>query len=79
MLITTFVPYRALVMKYKGLDVKAAAKEAMNLNKDKIEGDRNFLVLDPKGNFVMQFETNLMFRASRKNQEEAYVAIWKDE
>ncbi|WP_210465879.1 isoaspartyl peptidase/L-asparaginase family protein [Rufibacter roseolus] len=67
------------LMKYKKLPLKEAAQEAMNVYKDRIEGDRNFIALDPQGNVEFSFETALMFRACKKNHDPTYLAIWKDD
>ncbi|ALI99973.1 isoaspartyl peptidase/L-asparaginase family protein [Rufibacter tibetensis] len=67
------------LMKYKGLPLKEASAEAMTTYRDLIEGDRNFIAIDPNGNVEFSFETNLMFRACKKNNDPTYLAIWKDD
>ncbi|GGK86701.1 isoaspartyl peptidase/L-asparaginase family protein [Rufibacter glacialis] len=67
------------LMKYKGLALQEAAQQAMEVYKDRIEGDRNFIALDPEGNVEFSFETSLMFRACKKAHDPTYLAIWKDE
>ncbi|MBC3541034.1 isoaspartyl peptidase/L-asparaginase family protein [Rufibacter sediminis] len=67
------------LMKYKQLPLKEAAREAMEVYKDRIEGDRNFIALDPEGNVEFSFETSLMFRACKKNNDPMYLAIWRDD
>ncbi|MFC5270449.1 isoaspartyl peptidase/L-asparaginase [Adhaeribacter terreus] len=67
------------LVKYKSLNLHDAVVQACQDYKDKITGDRNLIALNKEGNIVFQFETNLMFRGSRKNDEVTYVAIWKEE
>lgn len=67
------------LVKYKNLSLKDAAAKACSVYKDKIPGDRNLIALDKDGSIVFQFETKLMFRGSRKNQDVPYVAVWKEE
>ncbi|MFC6999033.1 isoaspartyl peptidase/L-asparaginase family protein [Rufibacter roseus] len=66
-------------MKYKGLSLQEASKAAMTLYKDRIDGDRNFIAMDPKGNVEFSFETSLMFRACKKGDAPMYVAVWPDD
>ncbi len=67
------------LMKYKNMRLKDAAAQACHDYKEKIPGDRNLVGIDKDGSIVFQFETKLMFRGSRKGQEPAYVAVWKEE
>ena len=67
------------LMKYKNQGLRDAAVKACTDYKEKIEGDRNLIALDRDGTIVFQFETKLMFRGSRKNEDPAYVAVWKNE
>ena len=67
------------LIKYKNMKLHDAAVMACQENKDKIPGDRNLIALNKEGAIVFQFETKLMFRGSRKNNDPAYVAIWKEE
>ena len=67
------------LVKYKKMKLKEAAAMACNEYKEKIPGDRNLVAIDKDGAIVFQFETKLMFRASRKGNDPAYVAVWKEE
>ncbi|RNI31902.1 isoaspartyl peptidase/L-asparaginase [Rufibacter immobilis] len=67
------------LMKYKGLSLKEASSQAMSIYKDRIEGDRNFIALDPEGNVEFSFETSLMFRACKRQDDPAYIAMWREE
>ena len=67
------------LVKYKNISLKDAAVLACQDYKDKITGDRNLIGVNKDGAIVFQFETKLMFRGSRKNQDLPYVAVWKHE
>ncbi|WP_192820226.1 isoaspartyl peptidase/L-asparaginase family protein [Rufibacter sp. LB8] len=67
------------LMKYKGLDLKEASQEALTLYKDRIEGDRNFIAMDKNGNVEFTFETSLMFRACKTQDEPTYLGIWPED
>jgi beta-aspartyl-peptidase (threonine type) len=67
------------LVKYKNMKLHDAAVQACQDYKEKIAGDRNLIAINKDGAIVFQFETKLMFRGSRKNQELPYVAVWKEE
>lgn len=67
------------LMKYKSMGLHDAAVQACHDYKEKITGDRNLVAIDRDGTIVFQFETELMFRGHRKNDDPAYVAVWKEE
>ncbi len=66
------------LMKYRNLPVDKACREAANVYKDKIEGDKNLIALDPQGNIGIYYETELMFRGYKKGGQPPYIAIWED-
>ena len=66
------------LMKYKALPIAEAARQAREVYHDKIEKDRNLIAIDPAGNIALEYETQLMFRGYRKNNEEPFIAIWED-
>ena len=66
------------LMKYKGLPIAEAARQAREVYHDKIEKDRNLIALDPNGEIALEYETQLMFRGYRKGQDEPFIAIWED-
>lgn len=67
------------LVKYKNMSLQNAAAQACNLYKEKLPGDRNLIAVNKDGAIVFQFETKLMFRGYRKNEDPAYIAIWKEE
>ncbi|GEO03423.1 isoaspartyl peptidase/L-asparaginase [Adhaeribacter aerolatus] len=66
------------LMKYKELPIAEAARQAREMYHDKIEKDRNLVAIDPQGNIALEYETQLMFRGYRQNNQEPFVAIWED-
>jgi beta-aspartyl-peptidase (threonine type) len=66
------------LVKYKGLGIKEAARQAINMYKDKIEKDKNLIAITPQGDMALEYETQLMFRGYRKGNDEPYIAIWED-
>jgi beta-aspartyl-peptidase (threonine type) len=66
------------LVKYLKMPIQEACEQAANVYKDKIEGDKNLIALDPQGNIGIYYETDLMFRAFRKGDQPPTVAIWED-
>jgi L-asparaginase / beta-aspartyl-peptidase len=66
------------LMKYKGLPIAEAARQAREVYHDKIEKDRNLIAIDPKGEIALEYETKLMFRGYHKGNGEPFIAIWED-
>lgn len=65
-------------MKYKGLPIAEAARQAREVYHDKIKRDRNLVAIDPNGNIALEYETYLMFRGYRKGNDKPFIAIWED-
>jgi beta-aspartyl-peptidase (threonine type) len=66
------------MLKYKQAPLKEACRKARELYNGKIEGDRNLIALNTKGEIVMEFETELMFRAYKRGNEPHKILIWED-
>ena len=66
------------LVKYQNLPIQEACQQAANVYKDKIEGDKNLIALDPQGNIGIYYETELMFRGYKKGQQPHSIAIWED-
>jgi beta-aspartyl-peptidase (threonine type) len=64
--------------KYKHLSISKAAREAVAMYADKLQGDRGIIAIDPQGNIALESNTNVMRRAYRINEEEPFVDIWMD-
>jgi beta-aspartyl-peptidase (threonine type) len=64
--------------KYKKLSIDKAARGAVELYADKLQGDRGIIALDPEGNIAIESNTNVFRRAYRVEEEEPFVDIWMD-
>ncbi|MCB2410039.1 isoaspartyl peptidase/L-asparaginase family protein [Hymenobacter lucidus] len=64
--------------KYKGLRIDKAAREAVTMYADKLQGDRGIIAVDPEGNIAIESNTNVFRRAYRVNEDEPFVDIWMD-
>lgn len=65
------------LMEYKGMTLKEAADEVIMKRILEINGDGGVVAVDNQGNIAMPFNTEGMYRASRKQGEEAFVKIYK--
>ncbi len=65
------------LMEYKGLSLAEASTEVIQNRLLKIDGDGGLIAVDAKGNIAMPFNTEGMYRASRKSGEQAFVGIYK--
>lgn len=66
------------LMEYKGLSLKEACKEVVNNKLVKFGGEGGLIAIDVKGNIDLPFNSDGMYRASKKEGEEMIVAIYKD-
>lgn len=64
--------------KYKKLSIQKAARGAVEVYADKLQGDRGIIALDPGGNIAIESNTNVFRRAYRVEEEEPFVDIWMD-
>jgi beta-aspartyl-peptidase (threonine type) len=67
------------MIKYKNASLREASNHATTIYRDRIEGDRNLIAVTNKGDLIMDFETNLMFRAFKKGNEPHQVLVWREE
>jgi beta-aspartyl-peptidase (threonine type) len=65
--------------KYKKLSIEKAARGAVEVYADKLQGDRGIIALDPDGNMALESNTNVFRRAYRVEEEEPFIDIWMDE
>lgn len=65
------------LMEYKGLSLEAACHEVIHHRLVKINGDGGLIAVDAKGNIAMPFNTEGMYRGSRKSGEDGVVLIYK--
>jgi beta-aspartyl-peptidase (threonine type) len=64
--------------KYRKLSIEKAARGAVEVHADKLQGDRGIIALDPEGNIALESNTNVFRRAYRIEEEEPFVDIWMD-
>lgn len=64
--------------KYKGLPIAEAARQAVDMYADKLQGDRGIIAVDPEGNIALESNTNVFRRAYRIGEQEPFVDIWMD-
>ncbi|WP_022824107.1 isoaspartyl peptidase/L-asparaginase family protein [Hymenobacter norwichensis] len=67
------------LVKYKGLAIAEACREAINLRNDDLQGDKGIIGIDIQGNIALECNCNVMRRAYIVGDEEPVVAIWRDE
>jgi beta-aspartyl-peptidase (threonine type) len=64
------------LMKYRGLPVEEAARQAVHERLQGIGGDGGVIVVDRDGKVAMQFNTEGMFRGARDSQGRREIAIY---
>ncbi|RLJ65400.1 beta-aspartyl-peptidase (threonine type) [Lacinutrix venerupis] len=64
------------LMEYKGLSLKAAAKEVIQKKVPNLGGNGGIIAVDKNGNMVMDFNTAGMYRASMDDKGELIVKIY---
>ncbi len=66
------------LMEYKGLTLKQACDFVVNKKLVTFGGEGGLIALDAKGNIELPFNSEGMYRASLKSQEELFIGIYKD-
>jgi beta-aspartyl-peptidase (threonine type) len=66
------------LMEYKGLSLKKACDIVVMDKLVKIGGEGGLIALDAKGNIELPFNSEGMYRASKKEGEEMFIGIYKD-
>lgn len=64
-------------VKYQGKSVSQASREVIFGPMQKAGGTGGVIVVDPKGNIALTFNTQGMYRASKRQGEEATIAIYQ--
>ncbi|MBI3521116.1 MAG: isoaspartyl peptidase/L-asparaginase [Bacteroidetes bacterium] len=65
------------LMEYKNLSLKEACDKVVMDKLVKIGGEGGLIALDAKGNIVLPFNSDGMYRASKKQNEEIFIGIYK--
>lgn len=68
----------SVLMEYKGLSLKDAAKEVIQKKVPALGGDGGIVAVDKSGNMVMEFNTAGMYRASMNDKGELKIGIYND-
>ena len=66
------------LMEYKGLSLKQACEIVVQQKLVKIGGKGGLIALDANGNIELPFNSEGMYRASKKSDSEIYIGIYKD-
>jgi beta-aspartyl-peptidase (threonine type) len=64
-------------MEYKGLSLKEACDIVVKDKLVKLGGEGGLIALDAKGNIELPFNSEGMYRASKKQGEEMYIGIYE--
>jgi beta-aspartyl-peptidase (threonine type) len=65
------------LMEYKNLSLKEACDIVVMDKLVKIGGEGGLIALDTKGNIVLPFNSDGMYRASKKQNEDIFIGIYK--
>jgi beta-aspartyl-peptidase (threonine type) len=65
------------LMEYKGLSLKEACDIVVKDKLVKLGGEGGLIALDAKGNIELPFNSEGMYRASKKQGEEMYIGIYE--
>lgn len=68
----------ACIMKYGKLGLERAVRKVIHELLPTINGDGGLIAVDSRGNLCLDFNTEGMYRAYQKNDDEAVIAIFKD-
>ena len=66
------------LIEYKGFSLKEACNLVVKDKLVKIGGEGGLVALDAKGNIELCFNSEGMYRASKKSNEDVYLGIYKD-
>jgi beta-aspartyl-peptidase (threonine type) len=66
------------LMEYKGLSLKQACDKVVMDKLVKIGGEGGLIALDTKGNIELPFNSDGMYRASKRSDGTIYIGIYKD-
>ena len=65
------------LMEYKGLSLKEACNVVVHQKLVKIGGEGGLIALDTKGNIELAFNSEGMYRASKKSGEDLFIGIYR--
>ncbi|GHA59241.1 isoaspartyl peptidase/L-asparaginase family protein [Pontibacter akesuensis] len=67
------------LMEYKGLSLQEACEAVVNRKLVKFGGEGGLVAIAPNGDVAMPFNSEGMYRAKKAGEQQAFVAIYKDE
>jgi beta-aspartyl-peptidase (threonine type) len=68
----------ACLMKYKGLTLKEACEQVVDVTLRELGGEGGLIAVDNSGNIALNFNSDGMYRAWITSQSEAQIAIYRD-
>lgn len=66
------------LMEYKGLSLKEACDIVVNKKLVETGGEGGLIAIDAKGNIELPFNSEGMYRAAKKSDEEMFIGIYED-
>jgi len=66
------------LMEYKGYTLQQACEEVVMHKLVKLGGEGGLIAITSAGDIALPFNSEGMYRASKKNEEDTYTAIYKD-
>lgn len=66
------------LMEYKGLSLREACDLVVNKKLVKIGGEGGLVALDAKGNIELPFNSEGMYRASKRSNADLFIGIYRD-
>lgn len=67
------------LMEYKGYTLQQACEEVVMHKLVKLGGEGGLIAITPAGEIALPFNSEGMYRASKKNEDETFTAIYKEE
>ncbi|MBF9255561.1 isoaspartyl peptidase/L-asparaginase [Pontibacter sp. 172403-2] len=66
------------LIEYKGYTLQQACEEVVMNKLVKLGGEGGLIAITPAGDIALPFNSEGMYRASKKNEDETFTAIYKD-
>lgn len=67
------------LIEYKGYTLQQACEEVVMKKLVKLGGEGGLIAITPAGEIALPFNSEGMYRASKKNEDETFTAIYKEE
>lgn len=66
------------LIRYKKLSLNEALNEVFDYNTIHLKAEMGIIAIGPQCNIALKYNTLPMYRAFKKNDEPAYIAVWND-